>query len=77
MKLSNNVKAFLLGVVAFLALDAVYLGSTSNMWNQLLVRISGEKIQSKCLTILFNKSSNPKIEDFNCIKANEINDNYM
>jgi len=37
--------------------------------------ISGEKIQSKCLTILFNKSSNPKIEDFNCIKANEINDN--
>ena len=30
MKLSNNVKAFLLGVVAFLALDAVYLGSTSS-----------------------------------------------
>jgi uncharacterized membrane protein len=47
MKLSNNVKAFLLGVVAFLALDAVYLGSTSNMWNNLLIRISGEKIQMR------------------------------
>ncbi len=34
-----------MGVVLFLALDAVYLGSTSGMWNKLLIRITGEKIQ--------------------------------
>ena len=38
--------------------------------------ISGEKIQSKCLTILFNKNSNPKIKEFNCINVNEISANF-
>lgn len=45
MFLKDNLKALSLGMVLFLALDALYLGSTSKMWNELLIRISGEKIQ--------------------------------
>ena len=49
MELSRNTKGLLLGVVLFLALDAVYLGSTSGMWNELLIRITGEKIQFRVI----------------------------
>lgn len=49
MELSRNTKGLLLGVVLFLALDAVYLGSTSGMWNKLLIRITGEKIQFRVI----------------------------
>ena len=49
LTLSKNVKGLLAGIVLFLALDAVYLGSTSGMWNELLIRITGEKIQFRMI----------------------------
>lgn len=49
LTLSKNVKGLLAGVVLFLALDAVYLGSTSGMWNELLIRVTGEKIHFRVM----------------------------
>ena len=49
MKLSKIYTIYFMGVVLFLALDAVYLGSTSGMWNKLLIRITGEKIQFRVI----------------------------
>ena len=45
----SKKKGLLAGIVLFLAFDAVYLGSTSGMWNELLIRITGEKIQFRMI----------------------------
>ncbi len=49
MKLSRNTRGLLLGVILFLALDAVLFRFNHGMWNKLLIRITGEKIQFRMI----------------------------
>lgn len=42
-------KHLLVALILFLVLDALYLGSTTNHWNNLLLRIQGDKINIKLI----------------------------
>jgi uncharacterized membrane protein len=42
-------KHLLIALILFLVLDALYLGSTTNHWNNVLLRIQGDKLSLKLI----------------------------